>query len=161
MPPKCLLIPDYRIAYARLFAAETKTEARRLPYRYSDRKLAQCRLCYSGRCICCFLVYSQSDRWTQWLGVGITETGHPGSLKTFSGESRTVAPRRCGGPGRPHKSCREFYSQKYRVIPRGSLGNVQYQPSDSGQRGAYSMEDRSQFLWHKNATNPEPRHHIK
>jgi hypothetical protein len=28
-------------------------------------------------------------------------------------------------------------------------------------RREYSIEHRSQFLWQKNATDPEPRHHIK
>jgi hypothetical protein len=47
------------------------------------------------------------------------------------------------------------------MMPRGSLKTFGTNRPILAQLRAYAMESRSQFLWQKNATDPEPRHPIK
>jgi hypothetical protein len=47
------------------------------------------------------------------------------------------------------------------MMPRGCLRNVGTNRPIPAQRRPCSIENRSQFLWQKNATDPEPRHHTK
>ena len=80
---------------------------------------------------------------------------------TLSNQSPTSALLRSAGPRCYGDGATAILRSATWVMPPASLRNVRYQPSDSGATQRVFMEDRSQFLCQKNATDPEPRNHIK